>query len=112
MRRLTVAVVRDAIEATGLKLKPGLAYRPEEKCGCPIGVVAVAEKGFDYYEGLEHPCITNHMAGDIGLDAIYARAFAFGYDHPDVLYHSANFEGIAGYEDGQLIRGVLGSRIP
>lgn len=100
MKRLTVEMVQEALDATGYKLKQNITLDTENGCGCPIGIRNFFETGDDsedlrlFGRGL-----------DIGLSPGYSYGFTEGFDQTN---HECDLEDfIIGYADGELIRKSL-----
>lgn len=102
IRRITVTEVQEALKSTGLSLAPQCTIDLSKNCGCPIGVLAVAIKGKEFFK----PCCgLDLIIQTVGLDRKYAGGFIWGFDGlPSVDFGG---ESTLGHEDGVEVRKAL-----
>jgi hypothetical protein len=110
-KRLTPERVRAALDALGATLRPGVTWNPRLRCGCPIGVVAVAEKP----ELAEVEMDSAYEPSEfLGLTPHYRRGLVDGFDKvPYCLSYGAALADSADYAlglaDGRGLRLLLPS---
>jgi hypothetical protein len=100
LRRITPDEVRAACEALGATLVPRTTWLPNERCGCPLGVLAAAAD----------PQLARSLmrlidaARVLGVHGDYATSFAGAFDDADCFYSpgiSARYD--QGHADGLAV---------
>jgi hypothetical protein len=106
IRRLTVAEVREARDALGARLVQHDTWRPGEKCGCPIGVVAAATAPNEVVAKTKLGFLSlDDATAILGLSEDYADGLSDGFDGYPGRDVSKDFD--LGFRDGQMIRSAL-----
>ncbi len=101
MRRITPEEVVAAYKETGCKPAAFnflITDSDGTPCGCALGVLALQAK--------EGPTTVDQFAAKIGLDALYANGFVWGFDDTLGIRRISRAHGepyATGYADGQLV---------
>lgn len=103
MKRLSVEMVREAAESTGLSLRSRITLDTDARCGCPIGIMAAQAKG----ELLQQRryFLVDELAKIVGIDPDYATGFVNAFDGRG--YCPVSEVDSMGCLDGQTIRREL-----
>jgi hypothetical protein len=98
--RITVEMVRQAMDLLGATLEPETDWDQTRKCGCPLGILAAAKSKEYAAKGGRY----GSMSWVLGIDLDYACGMISGFDQTSPKPKRAVWRELLGYEDGEMIR--------